>query len=292
MSSIRDTIIARLGELSQLPSLPATVLEVTRELESPNRANVNAARIGKLIEKDIGLTAKVLKIANSVFYTGRYGRIADVSQAVARLGIEEVGNICVTVGGLQLFSGESDIVSLKDFWKHSLGVALFIRHCGKGDLSMHDMPQGAYTAGLFHDIGILVLDRYFHDAYKIVRQQGANKDRPLFTVEKDILGIHHGEIGSLLLQRWRLPEEICDAVLHHHAPDACPQASRRLSQLINIATFACSAYGIIEPGDDTFQEGSPGAWHDLGLDKIDFQKLAAEVEEGLTESGMFLALSL
>jgi HD-like signal output (HDOD) protein len=272
--------------------LPQTVLEVQRELDNKDKASVNALGIGRLIEKDLGLSAKVLKIANSVYYTGRYGRVADVGQAVARLGIEEVGNICLTVGGLQLFAGDTDVVNLKDFWRHSLGVALFIRHCGQRLPQSQALPAGSYTAGLFHDIGILILDRYFHDAYRIVRERGAGKEKPLFAIEREILGIDHSEIGAILLDQWRLPEEICNAVLHHHEPDTSPEESKRLCQLINIGTFACSAFGITEPGDDTFQPGSAGAWHDLELDAIDFHKIAADVEEGLTETGMFLALSL
>jgi HD-like signal output (HDOD) protein len=292
MPLIRDKIVERLNSLTHLPSLPGTVLEVEQELDRKDDLSVSAVRIGRLIEKDMGISAKVLKIANSVFYAGRYGRIADIGQAVARLGIDEVRNICVTVGGLQLFTGESDLVSLKDFWRHSMGAALFIRHCGGQMPQPSPLPSGSYIAGLFHDIGILILDRYFHDAYKIVRQHGAGKEKPLFAVEKESLGIHHGEIGAMLLDRWRLPGEICSAVRDHHEPDMCPEPSRRLCQLINIATFACSAFGIPEPGDDTFQAGSAGAWHDLGLDMGDFQKIAAEAEEGITEGGMFLAMCL
>jgi HD-like signal output (HDOD) protein len=125
-----------------------------------------------------------------------------------------------------------------------------------------------------------------------VRERGAGKEKPLFAIEREILGIDHAEIGAMLLEQWRLPEEICSAVLHHHEPDTSPEGSKRLCQLINIGTFACSAFGITEPGDDMFQPGSAGAWHDLELDTIDFHKIAADLEEGLTESGMFLALSL
>ena len=276
MPSVRDKIVERLNSLTHLPSLPDTVLDVEQELDRKDDLSVSAVRIGKLIEKDMGISAKVLKIANSVFYAGRYGRIADVGQAVARLGIEEVRNICVTVGGLQLFAGESDLVNLRDFWRHSLGAALFIRHSGEQMPQPSPLPSGAYVAGLFHDIGILLLDRYFHDAYRIVRQKGAGKEKPLFAVEKEILGIHHGEIGAMLLDRWRLPQEICSTVRYHHEPDMCPEPSKRLCQLINIATFACSAFGIPEPGDDTFQAG----------------KIAAEAEEGIAESGMFVAMCL
>jgi len=72
MPLIRDKIVERLNSLTHLPSLPGTVLEVEQELDRKDDLSVSAVRIGRLIEKDMGISAKVLKIANSVFYAGRY----------------------------------------------------------------------------------------------------------------------------------------------------------------------------------------------------------------------------
>jgi putative nucleotidyltransferase with HDIG domain len=292
MPSIRDSIIERLDSLTQLPSINETVRQVQEQLDRGEDFASGAAVIGGIVEKDLGLSAKVLKIANSVFYSGRYGRIGDVKQAVARLGIEEVGRICTTVGSMQMFKGTSGLINLKEFWKHSVGVAIVMRHFAErvdiGSSKLHN----AYVAGLFHDIGILVLDNYFTEIYKKVRETGKGKALSLYALERELLGIDHGEIGSMLINRWRLPEEIGHSVAWHHAPDSCPEEFRKLSQLIHIANFTCSALGIPEPGDEAVQTASDGAWHDLDLDSSDLNKIAEEVEEGIAQSGVFVSLSL
>jgi putative nucleotidyltransferase with HDIG domain len=292
MASIRESIIDRLNSFDHIPSINKTAREVQELLSRGADTILGAAAIGKIIEKDIGLTAKILKIANSVFYSGRYGPIGNVGQAVTRMGIEELSRICAMVSGLQVFSGTVGNIDLKEFWKHSIGVAIVMRHIAEKSDKMLPRSFNAYTAGLFHDIGILLFDRYFSDIFKKVLDAGNKESLPLFQSERRILEIDHGEIGSLLCKKWRFPEDICQSIAWHHTPDTCPEQFRLLSQLIHIANFVCSVLGIPEPGDNAIQMGSAGAWHDLGLDKCDFNLLAEIVEEGISRSGEFVTLSL
>jgi HD-like signal output (HDOD) protein len=150
----------------------------------------------------------------------------------------------------------------------------------------------SYIAGLFHDIGILVLDRYFSNIYKVVLQAGKTEPLPLFEIEEKVLGIDHGEISGFLCRKWKLPKEICCAVAAHHNPDNCGEQYRKLAQLINITNFTCSALGIPEPGDNAVKMGSAGAWHDLGLDNVDLASIAQDVKAGIEQSGVFVSMSL
>jgi len=289
MPSLREAILEKLDGFTNLPSLNETASKVQEAIGS---SDYSATAIGKIIEKDMGLSAKVLKIANSVFFAGKYGQIGDLGQAVARLGIKEVSQICTTVGSMQLFSKMEGSIDLREFWRHSLGVAIVMRHiANRADRHMK-YSANSYAAGLFHDIGILVLDRFFSSRYEAVLDREPKESRPLFEQEQLILGIDHAEIGSLVCKKWKLPEEICNAVAWHHTPDACPEEYRRIAQLIHIANFTCSVLGIPEPGDGAVQMGSAGAWHDLGLDKCDLNEIAEDVKEGIERGGVFLSLSL
>jgi HD-like signal output (HDOD) protein len=292
MPSIRESIIEKLNSMTQLPSINETVLQVQEQIARGDDGTSGAAAIGRIIEKDLGLSAKVLKIANSVFYSGKYGRIGDVRQAVARLGIEEVERICTTVGCMQLFNGSSGLINIHDFWKHCVGVAIVMRYFSEDLIWKTSKSHNAYISGLFHDVGILVFDGCFTEIYRTVRETGKTSPLSLYALEREILGIDHGEIGALLIKQWRLPDEICDAVEWHHVPDSCPEESRPLSQLIHVANFTCSALGIPEPGDEINQTSIDGAWHDLHLDTIDLNKIAEDVEEGIVRSGVFVSLSL
>ena len=292
MSSIRELIIERFDSMTHLPSFSETLRQVQDELAKKHDSASSSATIGKIIEKDLGLSAKVLKLANSVFYSGRFGQIGDVSHAVARLGVDEVGRLCTLVSSIQMFSETEGTLDLKDFWKHSLGVAIVMRHIALR--SSYNIPasHNAYVAGLFHDIGILLLDRYFNQIFQTVLDEGRKKPMPLFELERQILGIDHGELGALVCKKWRLPDDICTAIAWHHTPDTSPEECRKLSQLIHLANYTSSVLGIPEPGDSAIQMGSHGAWHDLGLDTSDLNKIAEDVEEGIARSGVFIALSL
>ncbi len=252
----------------------------------------SAATMGKTIEKDLGLAAKILKIANSVHYSGRFGAIGDIGQAVARLGIEEVNRICTAVGCIQLFTSTSDTIDIKDFWIHSLGVAIVMRHFTILSETASSCSINAYAAGLFHDIGILILNKYFPDEYRTALETGRQNQSPLFETEKKMLDIDHGEIGALLCRKWRLPEDIVEAVMWHHFPDGCRENDRKLCQLVHIANFTCSALGVPEPGDYSIQMGSMGAWHDLDFDNCDLNAIAEDVREGITQGGTFVSLSI
>jgi HD-like signal output (HDOD) protein len=292
MTSPRDHIIELLGNMTQLPTINKTVKQVQKEIaRQPETASSNAA-ISAIIEKDLGLSAKILKIANSVFYAGRYGRTGNVQQAIARLGLDEVERVCITVGYMQMFKGSSGYINMMDFWKHSVGVAVVMRHLSKCGNDGSIQTPNAYAIGLFHDVGVLVFDKYFTDAYNKVWEAGKYRDRSLFALERDILGLDHGEIGSMLIERWHLPEEIAPAVAWHHEPDSCPQEYRKLAQLVHVANFVCSTLGIPEPGDNAIQESSIGAWHDIGFDTIDLNAVAEMVKESIEQSGAFVSLSL
>ncbi|MDD5674980.1 MAG: HDOD domain-containing protein [Chitinivibrionales bacterium] len=293
MPSIRQNILDKLGDLTNLPTMSGTVQQVQELLADGSNTAGSSITIGKVIEKDMGLSAKILKIANSVFYSGRYGQIGDVKTAVTRLGTEEIIRICTAVGSMQLFKGTTGQVDLKEFWTHSIAVALAMRGLASKGSAVLAPLKNAYTAGLFHDIGILVLDRFFMAAYGSVFEPGDNSPQTLYEREQKILGTDHGEVGGLLLKRWKLPQEICEAVTWHHAPDGCPEKFKSLCELVNVGNFMCAALGLAEPGDRSLPAASnDGAWHDLALDASDLNMVAREVEEGIDRSGVFVSLSL
>ena len=124
MTALRELILKLLDHENNLPSMNETARKVQGMVSQGPENWPNSATIGRIIEKDLGLAAKVLKIANSVYYGGRFGPIGDIGQAVSRLGIEEVNHICTSVGCIQMFAGTEGSVDIKDFWKHSLGVAI------------------------------------------------------------------------------------------------------------------------------------------------------------------------
>ena len=146
-----------------------------------------------------------------------------------------------------------------------------------------------YMAGLLHDIGILLLDRFIPEEYAQVRQ---DKERDLLEREREILGIDHGEIGALLIAKWKMPEDIVAAVRWHHRPDGAREPFLIGTQILHIADFACSALGILEPGEGLPNQSSSGAWNDLQVNLDDMRLMIKDIEKEIEQSNTFIEIGL
>ena len=153
----RKDIIDAVKKLENLPSLNSSVLKMQDKLNEPE-ADVDFKEMASIIERDIGLSAKILRIANSAAYTGRYGRIGNLEQAISRLGIKQVCKLFLTFNSMQLFPKSSSLIDLGEFWKHSISVALVLRAIVDTAKKTDYNDSNGYMAGLLHDIGILILD--------------------------------------------------------------------------------------------------------------------------------------
>jgi HD-like signal output (HDOD) protein len=152
----------------------------------PEKGLVSAHDVACVIEKDIGIAGKVLKMANSVYYKRSYGEIGDIATAVTRIGLDELCRTCMALGMIRLFPDPSPLVPIGDFWKHSIAVAMASRSIAKRCSTGIEDVDSLYTAGLLHDVGILLLDKYFPDEYGMLR---SNDSGNLFDREREILGI-------------------------------------------------------------------------------------------------------
>ena len=156
-----------------------------------------------------------------------------------------------------------------EFWKHCLSVALstklFGHYTNRQDPLTRDEQDDAYVAGLLHDIGLLVMDQYFPDQLADARKLAAGEEIPLARAEIEMLGIHHGEIGGILLDAWQLPDSVVAAITWHHDPDKSKPEFRRVAQMVHLADFICVNQSIGQTIEGLYDGFSAGAWYDLGL---------------------------
>jgi HD-like signal output (HDOD) protein len=207
------------SQLHQVPSPPSLYLQITEELQLPD---VSIGKIGATIARDMGMAAKILQVVNSAFFhVPCY--VSSPAHAVSLLGID---NIRALVLSVHIFSAlDSKLAAdLSILWEHSLSTANFakaIAHCQGGD---QRLEGGAFTAGLLHDIGVVVLASSFVEKYREILQKAGT---PLATwqQEQEMFGCAHGEIGAYLLGLWGLPGPVVEAVAWHHRPSqAVPDA--------------------------------------------------------------------
>lgn len=282
----------KLDAIEDLPSIDSNLLELVKKTAGKNPDEIDIDEVIAIIEKDIGLSAKVFQIANSLYYSGRYARFSSLRQALVRMGIPELVKVCTSIAAMQQFHALSNNIDLTAFWRHSIGVARALKQVGgyaqKVDV---DLEKG-YIAGLFHDIGSLVLDNYFGPLYTEVVRMATQQREYMYSVEYELLGMDHGEISAYLLQRWGLDEEIVAATRNHHHPERSSMQHQGATQLLHITDFASSALGAFEPGDVQPQQCDIAAWDQLGIAEDAMDNIIEETQQQIDVSGTFVSMVL
>ena len=202
-----------IGRLKTVPSLPALYVAVTEALRSSDSSITD---IGNLIAQEMGMSAKVLQLVNSAFF-GLSNRVSSPRQAVLLIGIE---NLKALVLSVQVFSdlGGHLTRELGFLWNHSMSTASFAKAIARVELSSSGVREDAFTAGLLHDVGRLVLASAFGAEYREVLKRAAEPGVLLASCEGDAFGCTHNGVGAYLLGLWGLTDSIVEAVAWHHQP--------------------------------------------------------------------------
>jgi putative nucleotidyltransferase with HDIG domain len=187
-------------------------MEVNRLLQD---VNTPLEKLVGLLEKDQSMVIKILRLVNSSFY-GFKSKIYSLHRAVTLMGYSTVQHAVVTVAVIDSLTAEKSVggFDVATFWRHSIGVAVMCRHLA-AETRLVDANE-AFTAGLIHDIGKIVLVSVFPGTF-VALQEAATVDRVAFyAAEKKADTYPHNLIGSRLARRWLLPETLDLAVRHHH----------------------------------------------------------------------------
>jgi HD-like signal output (HDOD) protein len=229
-----------------LRKLPPFSPVLNRLLATLAREDVSFAKTADLIEKDTVLAGNILGLVNSAFYR-REVRANSVRYAVSLLGVNKLRNAALSMSVIRMWNQVRTPKewSTARFNEHSIATAmladLFSQH------ARVSYPEGAFVAGLFHDIGRLLIAAGMPDEYvEILRLNGSGV--ALDDCERRVVGATHADLSCLALQAWNLPEPIPTAVLYHERPDADPEAANPglipLSLVVNLASQYADQNGI------------------------------------------------
>ena len=243
--------------LQELPPLPAAVVEI---LEALNQQDVAFDILKEKISQDPALSSKVLTVSNSPFY-GMSGQIGSIKDACIVLGIHTLKNIAVAAGIMKNFPPDSgNHIKASEIWRHAIGTGVSAKllacNCTIDE-------ETAFTVGLLHDIGKMILDHCFPDEYEEVLKVRDNDDCLLYEAEQKVLGIDHGVVGAIVAERWHLPEVLVQTLRGHH--DGNPN-NGTLTDLLRVADIVSRGLGIGDPGDSLMPALDPDGMARLGLD--------------------------
>ncbi len=226
---VKDEIIEKILESESLPILPAVASKL---VEITSREDATMQDIANLISKDVSLSAKILKIANSAFYSFP-SQISTINQAVSIIGINAVRSLVLSFSFLTIKAGKKDDnFDYKRFWEKSLAAAvaakLIMEKVDDAD------PEEIFVASLLQNIGELVIARVFPDQYGLVSSEFAKGERKLEEIEQEIIGTDHQFVGFEVAKSWGFPETLLTPIKHHHQPDKDPSNDKKLKLLTNV----------------------------------------------------------
>jgi len=211
----QPSIRSLLGQIKKLPTLPRLHTQVTHELQSPNGS---LEMVSQFVRQDPIMAAKFLQVINSAFFGLAY-TISDPGEAVMFLGSVRTRELILMAG---VFSQFDEIrcpgFSAEQIWQHSLQVARLAQGVALVQTEDPKLAEMAFTAGLLHDIGKLVLAGNVPEKYATAHKLQQFKKIQQSEAELTILNTTHAELGACLLGSWRLPLRIVEAVAWHHCP--------------------------------------------------------------------------
>lgn len=261
-------------QIQELPSLPVVVLEL---LSSMDQDDTDVHVLAQKIELDQALAAKTLRIANSSFY-GMQSKVTSIPQAVSVLGFHSIRTVvtaCALTGSFAPVNGGFDFQA---FWRHSLATAIAARLLAP---HLRINPETAFTAGLLHDLGTLVLVTRFPAEHALVRSYRQAHDCQMADAELAVIGIDHAQVGSALAAYWKFPEAIQQAVADHHAIDRLEAGGLPLAvHMANAVALALDLAGI---DDALVPPVSPAVWRSLSLDEQAWFALLLQTEHTFDE---------
>jgi putative nucleotidyltransferase with HDIG domain len=268
------------NNLDDLPSLPAVVMEL---LDSIAQEDVDIAVLAKKVSHDQALTAKTLRLANSSLF-GLQVKVTTIQQAITFLGFQSTRNLITAAAVTGCFADQlCPGFDHRLFWRHSIATAACARVLARHVRFNQDY---AFTAGLLHDIGRLVLVSGFPERYAAVIAYRQAHDCHTLEAERAVLGIDHVDAGLALAEHWNFSDTMRLAIAGHHDP-AKPGAGF-LAAIIHVADAMVHALDLVQQPDGMVPPVSTVAWQALNLGEDTCMHLFRETELQYEEIALVL----
>jgi putative nucleotidyltransferase with HDIG domain len=280
----KDDLVRVLDNIRDLPTLPTSYFKISKLLQD---VNTPAREVSRILESDQAIASKVLRLVNSSFF-GFSRRVTQVNQAVMLLGYSTIRNAVLSISVLESFPAKSSLpFDRREFWRHTIGTAIVARQLAR--LLKIGQEEEAFAGGILHDLGKLVLDQCLPEQFRLILAYVQEKNVSMLEAERQILGCTHAEIGEYLLERWRLPHSLVEAVALHHTP-ANIRSNPRLVSVVHLGDHLCRRLQIGYGGDPLVPPIHPFVFGELGFTENDLENMVPQLQEDLQNSDDLLSL--
>jgi HD-like signal output (HDOD) protein len=253
----------------KLPEIPSIVFELNEVIVDPLASTDNIAQV---VNKSPSLTALLLRIVNSPFY-GFPSKIESISRAVTIIGTREISSLALGISMITNFEGiPKQVLDMYAFLRHGLACGIISRL-----LAAHkNVPQTEqlFVSGLLHDIGRLIVYKYFPDQAKLLLSACRTSNGLLYEEEGVYLGCKHTDIGKYLLKEWKLPPALESNIFYHHNPSSAPDPTS--ATIVHLADIIVNGLGIGSSGEILVPCLDCEAWNGLGLSPSSFDVIVGQ----------------
>ncbi len=271
-SHLQKNILLTVNDLPPMPQLMHKALGIAQD----PRADLKD--LANLIEADQALAIKVLRLSNSAYYS-RVGKVSSLQEAAVLLGLKTLSELIMIACTSQLLGRPLNGYSLqaKSLWRHSLAVAVASRIVA--DKRYPAMTDEAFTAGLIHDAGKLILDKYVLERKEEFSRFLADGEETFVNAEKEILGFDHAEIAEKVCAKWNFPKSLSIAIKYHHYPSRL--RANKLAYIVHVADQLAIWSGM-DIGEITL-EIDDGSRKILGIENSEIEPIMDEIVKSVNQ---------
>ncbi|MCC6227798.1 MAG: GGDEF domain-containing protein [Phycisphaerales bacterium] len=234
-----------LEEILSCPSLPSLPAVAVRVIELTGSDDVSMKELAATIENDQALAAKVLRTVNSSFY-GLRTRCATISKALVMLGLGPVKTLALGFSLVSTIGEQDSQFDYVSYWRRGLYTAVSSKLFAEA--AKKKCSEEAFLGGLLQDVGVMALYRALGKRYLEVMEQAGGDHRKLVKFELTDLEVQHPDIGAMLTERWKLPQELVLPVKYHERPTAAPKECTDLVRLVGLGNLAHDVLSDSDPG--------------------------------------------
>jgi HD-like signal output (HDOD) protein len=253
------TIDRIVEETSTVYSLP---LFYERLNETINHPRSSIEDISRIITEDQGLTARLLRLANSPMF-GCYARVDSITKAVTIIGTQQLRDLALAASVMGVFKGiPEDLLNMTSFWRHCIACGIIARSLAV--YRRESNVERLFVSGMLHDVGQVVLAASRPEITRELLEAHRDTGKLYLELERERLGFDHAELGGALLKKWKIPASIGEPVACHHDPGTAEQF-RLETALIHLADIICQAMELGQGAEWGVPPLDEPAWERLGL---------------------------
>ncbi|UFS70610.1 HDOD domain-containing protein [Geomonas sp. RF6] len=259
-------------DISTIHSLPMFYSQLSEVMDHP-RSSIGD--VAKVISEDQGLTARILKLANSPLF-GYFSRIDTITKAVTIIGVQQVRDLALALSVMDVFTGiPEDLVNMEQFWRHSIATGLAARILATTQREAN--LERFFVAGILHDIGRLVMYVRIPELALELLERCRATGTLLHKAETELLSFTHADVAGALLRHWKIPPGVAEPVACHHSCRSAGQYPREAS-ILHFADIIAHALELGSSGEIFVPELDATVWEGLKISPFFLPSLVKQVD--------------